>query len=88
MSLPSRSHHILSQGPDFDLEYLRLTNKQMLKVTVYNKMGSPSEAPGAVGQHDLIAVYGGDVNWEDELSAELEKQIGTLLITGITSDGI
>lgn len=48
-------------------------------------MISPSEAPGAVGQHNLIAVYGGDVNWEDELSAVLEKQIGTLLITGITS---
>ncbi|KAH3511103.1 hypothetical protein KXV55_002475 [Aspergillus fumigatus] len=54
---------------------------QMLQVTVYNKMISPSEAPGAVGQHNLIAVYGGDVNWEDELSAVLEKQIGTLLIT-------
>lgn len=60
----------------------------MLKVTVYNKMGSPSEAPGAVGHHNLIAVYSGDVDWEDELSAELEQRIGTLLITGIASDEI
>lgn len=60
--LPSYLYHILSQGPDFNLEYLRLINKQMLKITVYNKMGSLSKALGVVGQHNLIMVYSRDVN--------------------------
>ncbi|KAK9604800.1 hypothetical protein V6Z93_002751 [Aspergillus fumigatus] len=83
----------LEQEGDYELArdllqaLVKHDDSYMLKVTVYNNMVSPSEAPGAVGQHDLIAVYGGDVNWEDELSAELEKQIGTLLITGMASDG-
>ncbi|KAE8371411.1 FAD-binding domain protein [Aspergillus bertholletiae] len=55
-------------------------NGYMLKVIIYNQMESSSNAPGLVGHHDLITIYGGEVNWEQQLSLELKEQIGTLLI--------
>jgi hypothetical protein len=55
----------------------------MLKVTIYDKLESPStDGPRLVGHHDLIAIYGGEVDWNQELSAEMKQQIGALLVTG------
>jgi hypothetical protein len=35
-----------------------------------------------VGEHELIAITSGEVDWADVLSSEMEKQRGKLLVTG------
>jgi hypothetical protein len=43
---------------------------------------SASDDPQLIGKHELIKLWGNEVNWEQELLSEMKKQVGTMLITG------
>ncbi|CAG8902310.1 unnamed protein product [Penicillium egyptiacum] len=53
----------------------------LLHVTVYDKTKSPHvNDPKKLGHHGLIEVYGGQVDWDEQLSLEMKHQVGKLLV--------
>ena len=54
------------------------------QVHIFNPSLQPSRNPHNVGQHKLIKIWGDNVNWQEELREELQKQVGDMLITGTT----
>ncbi|KAB8226968.1 ferric reductase family protein [Aspergillus alliaceus] len=55
----------------------------MLEVMVYDPSSVDNlQEPRKIGHHDLIAFYGGKVEWKEVLSAEMQRQSGKLLVTG------
>ncbi|KAJ5417423.1 uncharacterized protein N7487_000973 [Penicillium crustosum] len=55
----------------------------LLHVTVYDTMKPPHiNDPKRLGHHGLIEVYGGSVNWDEQISAEVKRQSGQLLVAG------
>lgn len=40
-----------------------------------------------IGKHGLISLRGGEVDWKQVLSEEMQKQTGKLLVTGKLSPG-
>lgn len=54
------------------------------RVRIFNPSLRSSQDPHDVGQHELIKIWGGDVDWREELREELQKQVGEMLITGTT----
>lgn len=55
----------------------------MLKVAVYDPLRTDSpQEPRKIGHHELISLYGGEVNWADILAGEMGKRTGKLLVTG------
>lgn len=56
----------------------------MLHVTVYDQMQPQSEIPvRQIGKNNLINIYGGAVDWEEQLDSEVKNQSGSLLVIGI-----
>jgi hypothetical protein len=53
-----------------------------LRVCIFDPAQATSSSPVNIGDHELIEVHGGDVDWQDELRKELHEQVGTMLITG------
>ncbi|KNG84829.1 hypothetical protein ANOM_009840 [Aspergillus nomiae NRRL 13137] len=55
----------------------------LLSVTIYDAL-NPSLKGGLqrFGYHDLIEVHGGEPNWEQQMSTEMEKQKGNMLVAG------
>ncbi|KAB8265960.1 hypothetical protein BDV32DRAFT_134070 [Aspergillus pseudonomiae] len=55
----------------------------LLSVTIYDAL-NPSLKGGLqrFGYHDLIEVHGGEPNWEQQMSTEMEKQKGNMLAAG------
>lgn len=55
----------------------------MLKVLVFDPLRAtmPSSVQ-KLGEHGLIEILGGEADWNARLEAEMEQQIGTLLVTG------
>jgi hypothetical protein len=41
-----------------------------------------SDDPQLFGKHELIKLWGDEPNWEQQLLREMNKQVGTMLITG------
>ncbi|KAJ5927149.1 hypothetical protein N7516_008922 [Penicillium verrucosum] len=56
-------------------------NGYMLHVTVYDQMQPQSEIPVRhIGKNNLINIYGGTVDWEEQLDSEVKNQLGSLLV--------
>ncbi|BAE61476.1 unnamed protein product [Aspergillus oryzae RIB40] len=56
----------------------------MLKVAVYDPLRTDSpQEPRKIGHHELISLYGGEVNWADILAGEMGKRTGKLLVTAL-----
>ncbi|KAA8649651.1 NADPH oxidase family protein [Aspergillus tanneri] len=66
-------------------DWLQMLVKQdegcLLNVTVYDTLEPASKGdPQRFGYHDLIKVHSGRPNWELQLSSEVEKQKGRMLV--------
>lgn len=58
---------------------------QMLSVTIYDQLETPSKVAHTFGYHRLITVYCGKVDWKIQLTEEIHNQIGQLLVAGIVT---
>ncbi|KAL4745860.1 ferric reductase family protein [Aspergillus foveolatus] len=57
----------------------------LLSVTVYDTLHPVLTGnPERFGHHDLIEVYSGVPIWREQLSAEMDKQAGRMLVAGIS----
>lgn len=57
----------------------------MLYVTVYDQLSSAGSTH-RIGRNGLITVHSGLVDWEEQLQSEMQRQIGTLLVSGKMSE--
>ncbi|RAO71498.1 uncharacterized protein BHQ10_007510 [Talaromyces amestolkiae] len=58
------------------------------RVRIFNPSLRSSQDPHDVGQHELIKIWGGNVDWREELREELQKQVGNMLITVSANAGV
>lgn len=75
--------YVSPQKDNWSLILKTTNNMQLLHVTVYDTLKpSASSNPKRFGHHDLIEVHGGSARWDEQLSFEMKRQTGTLLVSG------
>jgi hypothetical protein len=52
------------------------------EVHIFNPSRSANAPVTRVGKHELIKIWGGYVDWREQLVEEFKRQVGRMLITG------
>ncbi|OKL55305.1 hypothetical protein UA08_09456 [Talaromyces atroroseus] len=63
-------------------ENYKLLAYEHFRVRIFDPSLRSSQDSHDVGQHELIKIWGGNVDWREEPREEVQKQVGNMLITG------